>query len=144
MMCEDDAESSSGLREIKIEVMGDLEYRKFALQKVRDEVEKLHQKWFKNIKVDEMVPCCCPECTVSEAPQLFKLDNLLKRRLKRPDTSCDVSGEDLMIQTLLEGVYDKGEIQAFPQNAGGVHIQNYHQHGGQANLADEIHKINEP
>ena len=38
-------------------------------------------------------------------------ENLLKRQLKRPDVSCDVSGEGLMIQQLLEGVYDKNEIR---------------------------------
>jgi internalin A len=118
MMCEDDAESSSGLREIKIEVMGDLEYRKFALQKVRDEVEKLHQKWFKNIKVDEMVPCICSKCSKSDNPELYKLQKLLKRHINRPDTSCDISGEDLMIQQLLEGVYDKNEITKMDHQRG--------------------------
>jgi internalin A len=58
-----------------------------------------------------MVSCCCSECVVSETPQLYKLENLLKRRLKRHDTSCVVSGEDLMIMQLLEGVYDKNEIR---------------------------------
>jgi internalin A len=118
MMCEDDAESKSGLREIKIEVMGDLEYRKFALQKVRDEVEKLHQKWFKNIKVDEMVPCICSKCSKSDNPELYKLQKLLKRHINRPDTSCDISGEDLMIQQLLEGVYDKNEITKMDHQRG--------------------------
>lgn len=108
---EDDAESKAGLRQILIDVMGDRDARKYALRKVRDTVDDLHKRWFRSIKADEMVPCCCSECTISDNPQLYKLENLLKRRLKRPDTSCDVSGEDLMIQQLLEGVYDKGEIR---------------------------------
>ena len=108
---EDDAESKAGLRQILIDVMGDRDARKYALRKERDTVDDLHKRWFRSIKADEMVPCCCSECKISETPQLYKLENLLKRRLKRPDTSCDVSGEDLMIQQLLEGVYDKGEIR---------------------------------
>lgn len=107
---EDDAESKSGLRQILIDVMGDRDARKFALRKVRDAVDDLHEKWFRSIKPDEMVPCCCTECTISETPQLYKLDNLLKKRTKRPDTSCDISGEDLLIQDLLDGVYDRKEI----------------------------------
>ena len=112
LMYEDDAESKSGLRQIIIEVMGNPQgHRKHALQRVREEVESLHKKWFRSIKADEMVPCCCSECEKSDNPQLFKLTNLLARRLKRNDTSCDMSGEDLLIQTLLDGVYDKGEIR---------------------------------
>jgi hypothetical protein len=38
------------------------------------------------------------------------MENQGKRRLKRPDTSCDVSGEEVSTQDLLEGVYDKNEI----------------------------------
>jgi internalin A len=111
-MYEDDAESKSGLRQIIIEVMGNPQgHRKHALQRVREEVESLHKKWFRSIKADEMVPCCCSECEKSDNPQLYKLTNLLIRRLKRNDTSCDVSGEDLLIQSLLDGVYDKGEIR---------------------------------
>ncbi len=108
---EDDAESKAGLRQILIDVMGERDARKYALRKVRDTVDDLHKKWFRSIKADEMVPCCCSECVVSDTPQLYKLENLLKRRLKRPDHSCDISGEDLMIQQLLEGVYDKVEIR---------------------------------
>ena len=107
---EDDAESKAGLRQILIDVMGERDARKYALRKVRDTVDDLHKKWFRSIKADEMVPCCCSKCSISDNPELYKLEKLLKRRLNRPDTSCDISGEDLMIQQLLEGVYDKKEI----------------------------------
>lgn len=108
---EDDAESQSGLRQILIDVMGVPQARKYALHKIRDTVDDLHKKWFRSLKVDEMVPCCCSECFVSDNPQLFKLENLLKRSAKRNDTSCDYSGEDVLIQTLLEGIYDHQEIR---------------------------------
>ena len=108
---EDDAESKAGLRQILIDVMGDRDARKRALLHVRNTVDDLHKKWFRSIRADEMVPCCCSECTVSDTPQLYKLENLLKKRTKRPDTSCDDSGEDIMIQRLLEGVYDKSEMR---------------------------------
>ncbi|AEE54358.1 COR domain-containing protein [Haliscomenobacter hydrossis] len=114
-LVEDDAESKEGLRKIHIEVMGIPSARKYALRKVRDEVEDLHKRWFRSIKADEIVPCCCSECAVSEHPQTYKLENLLKRQAKRKDTSCDFSGEDVMILALLEGVYDRTEIREMTQ-----------------------------
>ena len=143
MMCEDDAESKSGLREIIIEVMGDMSYRKFALQQVRTEVEKIHQKWFKNIKVEEMVPCCCEDCRKSKKPFKFALNRLLHlRNIKNKTTiGCQESGDSVSIMLLLEGVYDKTEINSFSKEKSAVHIENFHQHGGQANIADDINEI---
>jgi Leucine-rich repeat (LRR) protein len=109
---EDDAESKSGLRQITIEVMGDRDARKYALHRVRDAVEELHRRWFRNIKADEMVPCQCGECLVSDEPQLYKLADLIKLKLKRSTTVCYISGDDVPIQLLLEGVYDTAEIRA--------------------------------
>jgi internalin A len=144
MMCEDDAESKSGLREIIIEVMGDIPYRKFALQKVRDEVEKIHKKWFKNIKVDEMVSCCCDDCRISKNPFKFALNRLLHlQNVKQKSTiGCQESGEPVSINHLLEGIYDKNEINGFSKDKSTIHIENYHQHGGQTNIADDINDIN--
>ena len=102
----------AGRRQILIDVIGDAQARKYALHKIRDAVEDLHKKWFRSLKVDEMIPCCCSECLVSDTPQLFKLENLLKRSTKRKDSSCDFSGEDVLIQTLLEGIYNDQEIRS--------------------------------
>jgi hypothetical protein len=112
---EDDAESKSGLRQILIDVIGNEKARKYALHKIRNEVDDLHSKWFRSLKPDEMIPCCCSDCRVSDTPQLYKLENLLKKSTKRKDTSCDSSGEDILIQRLLEGIYDKQEISHMKQ-----------------------------
>ncbi len=74
-------------------------------------MEDLHKKWFRGLKVDEMVPCCCSKCAVSDEPELYKLEKLLRARKTRPDKSCDESGENVLIQALLEGVYDTQEIR---------------------------------
>ncbi len=111
---EDDAESKSGLRQILIDVMGDKEARKYALRRVRDTVEDLHKRWFRSIKPDEMVPCCCSECVSNTVnPQLYKLENLLKLRSKGANIPlrCYDSAEEVFTQQLLEGVYDKMEIR---------------------------------
>lgn len=74
---EDDAESSSGLREIIIEVLGEPAFRKYGLQRVRQEVSDLHRLWFRSIHADEMVPCCCEQyCKKSPKPHLHKLEKL--------------------------------------------------------------------
>jgi internalin A len=109
---EDDAESKAGLRQILIDVMGDRDARKYALRKVRDTVDDLHKRWFRSIKADEMVPCCCSECGISETPELHKLEKLIKLRSKDKNLPirCYESGEEVSTQDLLEGVYDKNEI----------------------------------
>jgi len=145
LMREDDAESQSGLRQIILEVMGEPRYRKFALRRVRDEVDELHRRWFRSIHADEMVPCCCDECKNSEAPQLYKLTDLLKLRKKRPDARCFSSGEDVPIQMLLEGVYEKEEIKDFERETkqeegrrgGDTHIHNY----GQVIITEQIKNV---
>ncbi|AEE54357.1 COR domain-containing protein [Haliscomenobacter hydrossis] len=113
LLREDDAESKSGLRQIFIDVIGDANARKYALHKIRDAVEDLHRKWFRNIKVDEIIPCCCPECLVSDTPQLFKLDDMLKLRSRNMHipVRCYESAEEVSTQLLLEGIYEQQEIQ---------------------------------
>jgi internalin A len=81
------------------------------LQRVREEVESLHKRWFRSIKADEMVPCCCTVCQNSTTPELYKLEKLLKLREKRAETVCYSSGEDIAIFHLLEGVYEESEIK---------------------------------
>jgi internalin A len=109
---EDDAESKAGLRQILIDVMGDRDARKYALRKVRDTVDDLHKRWFRSIRADEMVPCCCSECAISDTPELHKLEKLIKLRSKDKNLPirCYESGEEVSTQDLLEGVYDKNEI----------------------------------
>ena len=111
---EDDAESQKGLRQIIIEVMGDADYRKFALQRVRDEVDELHKKWFRSIKADEYIPCCCDKCRKTENPKLYLLADLLELKQESDLKQC-TTGKMVSIQQLLEGVYDKNEIKAFDQ-----------------------------
>ena len=116
LMREDDAESQSGLRQIILEVLGEPRYRKFALRRVRDEVDELHRRWFRSIHADEMVPCCCESfCKNAEQPYLHELDKLLNLKFNRnkPTAECGKSGEDVPIQLMLEGVYEKSEIAGF-------------------------------
>jgi hypothetical protein len=107
---EDDDESKTGLRQIIIDVLGEPTYRKFALQKVRDEVEDLHKRWFRNIHADEIVPCCCSVCRQLDTPKSFLLKDLLEK-LQYNKTMNPCLGDDVPIVQLLEGIYADNEIE---------------------------------
>ena len=114
LMYEDDGESKSGLKQIVIEVMEDqapFRNRKYALQQVRNEVRKLHERWFRNIKFEEIVPCNCEECKNTETPFTFELSELMK--LKKGKAYCNRAEEFVPLVQLLEGVYEPSEINHF-------------------------------
>ncbi len=119
MMREEDGETKTGLKQIVIEVLGDAESfrnRKYALQRVRQEIESLHKRWFKNIQSEQIVPCNCFECQNSETPftyELTRLQNLTKGR-----AYCEKLEEFVPLRQLLEGVYDDNEIQSFERQNG--------------------------
>ncbi len=153
-LLEDNAESEEGLRQIIIEVLGEPEYRKYALQRVREKVEELHTRWFRSIKADEMVPCCCDECQIADKPKLYKLEDLLELKRKsaikkKPAIKQCYSGEFVSIEQLLEGIYDKQEIEqlereggrgTIPPGTGNTTI--IHNYSGQINISEKISKIN--
>ncbi|MCA0236804.1 MAG: leucine-rich repeat domain-containing protein [Bacteroidetes bacterium] len=121
LMYEDDGESKSGLKQIVIEVLEENEpfrNRKYALELVRREVQSIHQKWFKNIKFEEWVPCNCEVCKNSEDPFSYKLSELVK--LTKGKAFCNRLEDNVPVVQLLEGVYQSGEIMALqPALAGG-------------------------
>ncbi|MBN2826130.1 MAG: 50S ribosome-binding GTPase [Campylobacterales bacterium] len=51
-----------GLKVIEIDVWGDVHQRKFLLYTIRSEIKDIHDRWFKNIAVEEMIPCNCSRC----------------------------------------------------------------------------------
>lgn len=87
---------------------------------MRDEVDELHRRWFISIHADEMVPCCCESfCKNAGQPYLHKLDKLLNLKFKRNKSTaqCGESGEDVRIELMLEGVYEKSEIAGFERES---------------------------
>ncbi|MCP4687419.1 MAG: hypothetical protein GY859_05170, partial [Desulfobacterales bacterium] len=68
--------SSQGHREIHIRVTG-ADHRKMELLTIiRNEIEAIHAKSFRNIRFDILIPCNSDICTASENPNLFVLDDL--------------------------------------------------------------------
>ena len=121
LMYEDDGESKNGLKQIVIEVLEEEEpfrNRKYALELVRREVQSIHQKWFRNIKFEEFVPCNCEVCKNSEDPYSYKLSELLQ--LSKGKAFCIRLEDSVPVAQLLEGVYQSGEIMALKPGLAGA------------------------
>jgi hypothetical protein len=114
LMREEVGETKTGLRQIIIEVLEDTppyRNRKYALQRVRQEIESLHKRWFNNITSEQIIPCNCTECKDSDTPFTYKLTELM--RLKKGRAYCNNQEDFVPLQQLLEGVYETKEIESF-------------------------------
>lgn len=114
LMREEDGETKTGLRQIVIEVLEDeppYRHRKYALQRVRQEIESLHKRWFKNITSEQIIPCNCEDCQYSDHPFTYQLTQLMK--LKKGRAYCNEQEDFVSLNQLLEGVYELTEIEAF-------------------------------
>lgn len=100
-----------GLKVLDMEAGGRTDEQKYIIRRVRDEVDRIHRRWFKGIQVNEMVPCSCSKCKDSNTPHYFN-NGLLQRRLDkgRTDIDCDKSIESVAIRGLLEGIYQVDEL----------------------------------
>ena len=113
---------------IDIQINGNAHHRKFLLHTIRNEIESIHHKWFKNIKSEAMIPCNCSRCSGSEKPHYFAYTVLQRYRQKAKDTiECPISIEDLNVLLLLEGLFLKKESRdekTLTKNEYNIHIQN--------------------
>lgn len=62
-------------RIIDIEVAGSDSQKKDVMRWVRDEVEAIHRKWFKNVDFERMVPCNCEVCNTASEPTFLHTRN---------------------------------------------------------------------
>ncbi len=69
-------DNRDGLKVIDIAVTGDINQRKFLLHTIREEIQEIHRKWFKNIQAKEMIPCLCGYCVKSERQTLNTLNEV--------------------------------------------------------------------
>jgi Leucine-rich repeat (LRR) protein len=107
-------ENRDGLKVIDIAVTGEIHQRKYLLRRVRDEVQAIHQKWFRNIQSDQMIPCQCEHCQnpASSECKYFKFETLRKYQDNGKSTiECDQGLCDVPVSGLLEGVFPKEEIE---------------------------------
>jgi hypothetical protein len=101
-------ETREGLNIIDIAITGNPNQRKYLLHTIRMEVEKLHRKWFKNIAVEQMIPCNCEVCAKTAEPSYFSFDEL-QQYLDENELYIKCRNgrlKDVCVQPLLEGVFE--------------------------------------
>ncbi len=107
-------ENREGLKVVDIAVTGRIAERKFLLRKIREEVQAIHQKWFKNIQTEQMIPCNCDYCLnpAHPTPKFFELSDI-ERAVDRnqPTIQCVKEFLNVPIMGLLEGVFEQEELQ---------------------------------
>jgi signal recognition particle receptor subunit beta len=138
----EDENNRSGLDVIDIAVRGNLNERKYLLRKIREEIRAIHQKWFKNIKFDEMIPCNCDDCKHSNQPHFYEFTLLQKYIHKnKPTINCEKENlNSVSVQGLLEGVFEKDELQRVKSDRmPEIHIHNDNRN---FNSAGSIEKSN--
>jgi hypothetical protein len=105
-------ENREGLKVIDIAVTGEIHQRKYLLRRVRDEVQAIHQKWFRNIQSDQMIPCQCEHCRADAEPTFFAYDELQQYQNEgERDIACRKTRiKRVSVQLLLEGVLQQDEL----------------------------------
>lgn len=106
-------ENRDGLKIIDIAINGKVSERKYLLRQISNEIQEIHSKWFRNIKVEQMIPCICSYCInpTHKDPKFFEED-ILNRALERGrlTVECDKEFIDVSVKSLLEGVFDQQEL----------------------------------
>jgi len=101
--------AKEGLEILEVELCGPERERKFLLRHVMTEVEKIHEKSFKHIAYEKMIPCNCAYCKGSESPAFFEYSELLQYEQEGWDMiDCrNVKLKKVSVKGLLEGVFEK-------------------------------------
>jgi len=84
------------------------------LRMIRDEVEDIHKKSFKNIQVEELVPCSCGTCRKLDQPYFFEYSYLKEKKRQSPEGTVECRKKPfhrVAIVTILEGVLPRTEMK---------------------------------
>ena len=98
-----------GLEVLEIELDGPERERKFLLRHVMAEVEKIHEKSFRHIAFEKMIPCNCEVCKKSKSPVFFEYSELLQYEQEGWDLIDCRNGnlKKVRVKALLEGVFER-------------------------------------
>ncbi len=100
-----------GLEVLEIEISGATYERKYLLHQVMTEVEKIHEKSFKHIDFERMIPCICDVCKGADQPTFFEYSELIQYQEESwSDIDCrNGKLKKVSVDSLLEGVFKKVE-----------------------------------
>jgi hypothetical protein len=132
-------ENREGLKVIDITITGKVSERKYLLRTIRDEIEKLHYKWFRNIDVEQMIPCNCRYCANSSNSNLKYFEfSVLQRAQERGKATvqCDREFLDVPVSRLLEGVFERNEVNQLLHRRDRMTVNNYNVTNAQVIIGD--------
>ena len=113
--------TSDGLDVIDISVHGKPFERKGLLAHIRRTLTGLHHDSFKDLNLEELVPCCCENCAKLPEPSFFEFTTL-QRYIdnERTEITCanENSVQDVSIVQLLEGVVERRSEYGKPMRQG--------------------------
>ncbi|NUO02098.1 MAG: hypothetical protein HUU01_15950, partial [Saprospiraceae bacterium] len=109
-----------GLEVLDIELIGAERERKYLLRHIMQVVESIHQKSFRHISFERMVPCNCEHCADNPTPTFFEYSELLKYEDQNvPTIRCsNIIIKDVPVRELLEGVFEKEAIDSMLEQQG--------------------------
>jgi hypothetical protein len=87
--------------ENKITIQLEGKYKKEFLAIIRKTINDIHSD-FKNLEVQEMIPCNCPECKTNEKPHFYEFGLLRRYELKEiSKIRCEKSLEEVIVNSLI-------------------------------------------
>lgn len=118
---------NTGEEVIEVIIYGEKKKRKDLLSEIRTEVLKIKKVLFRNLIIEEQIPCLCVECKVQKDTSFHnkdKIENFLYN--KNINTSqCDKSGEQISIYKLLDSAVDLNNNSEIESIEGIKGIVNY-------------------
>ena len=89
-------------RKIVVQVSGS--DSKLLLELIRKTFDEIHAN-FKNLEIQERIPCNCSECLESDVPHFYNYNVLQKYLYKRKThITCEISLEDIPVKTIIDNV----------------------------------------
>jgi internalin A len=108
----------TGAELIEVAIYGPQHLRINLLERVRQEIFHIKERLFKNLIIEEQIPCPCNKCAAQKTPDYHsreKLDNILSDGGMQ--SQCD-RGSMIMITELLNSVIDKKALENYLKEKG--------------------------
>jgi len=105
--------SKEGLQVVDVSISGDPNLRKDFLAYIRGTIDEIHQRSFKNIDIEKMIPCVCERCVASEDPFYFEFSRLLTFvNSGEKEISCEKEGSltKVLISNLVGGIIERNSF----------------------------------
>jgi internalin A len=135
----------TGAELIEVAIYGPQHLRINLLERVRQEIFHIKERLFKNLIIEEQIPCPCNKCAAQKTPDYHsreKLDNILSDGGMQ--SQCD-RGSMIMITELLNSVIDRKALENYLKEKGvdkaekgNVNIEN------KIEVSPSIHTENKP